>query len=333
MTRISSLQMLDTFIANMNKQRLDMEDVRNELSTGIKVSNPSDDPARAGTIEQLRNSLERLDRHKQRMAYATNLLDQQESVLQQARDIMTRAKELATQGANETVGTTLRSGMAVEVFQLRDALVNLANTKINGRYIYGNLDDDDPPVDQTTAYTVPAGTNVANTRYRFDNETGTGTTRSVQISDFTSMQVTTSAGTVFSNAIGSLERLGRALAGYRSTPEDGSAIPDGGGVAFNLPSETSAQTDAIRLSINLIDTAVTNNIENERISVGGRLARIQIEQDLLDTAKLETQKIRSEIQDSDVAAAASRLNSLESAFQGTLSVGARINNLSLLDFL
>ena len=317
----------------MTKQRLGMEQVRNELSSGTRVSNPSDDPARSGTIEQLRNTLERLDRHKQRMAYASNFLNQQEGVLQQARDLMTRAKELATQGANETVGTTLRAGMAVEVFQIRDALVNLANSKINGRYIYGNLDDDDPPVDQTTAYTVPAGTDVANTRYRFDNETGTGPTRSVQISDFTSMQITSSAGIVFGNAIGTLERLGRALAGYRSTPEDGSAIPDGGGVAFNLPGETSAQTDAIRLSINLIDDAVQDDIENERISVGGRLARVQIEQDLLETAKLETQKTRAELQDTDVAEAASRLNSLETAFQGTLSVGARINNLSLLDFL
>ncbi len=333
--RITDLSLRETFQRDIFRTRRGLDEVRREVSSGIRVNDPSDDPGRAGTIENFRNTLQRIDRHSQRISYATNFLDQQESVLGQANDLLVRAKEIATQGANETIGSQLRENLSREVFQLRDTLVNLGNTRVQGRYIYGGADDDDPPFDLSgTPYTEPASaTDPASQRYVFDAENGTALQRSVSVSDFSNIQITTTGSSVFSNAIGALERLGRALAGYRTTPEDGSTLPTGGGAAFNLPTDYQAQSAAIRQSIDLLETARNDDIGQERVNVGGRLARIEVEDQILKTLKIDVEKSRSSIQDADVFDAASRLTQLETNFQATLAAGVRISNLSLLDFI
>lgn len=63
-TRTSNQQATRTFINQLFQQQSQLAKVREEIATGEKVSDPSDDPGRAGTIAQFQSTLNRLESHK-----------------------------------------------------------------------------------------------------------------------------------------------------------------------------------------------------------------------------------------------------------------------------
>lgn len=344
--KITTLQSTTRFIEQMFQVRRGIQDAQDELSSGLKINQPSDDPARAGTISVLQDTLTRLGRHSQRMDYAVGMLDHQESTLNSANDIIIRLKEIGTQAANETVSSQTRAQMAEEVWRLRDQLATLANTQYQGSYIYGGAADSTPPFGLLTgtAPTVPgpAGaypsnlntgtlpTGDAATRYYWVGSAGSTTTRMVQITDDQQVRVNTSGQNVFSQALGAAEILGRALQGFRTSSTGG--IPTGVGNSMTFPQDYHDQTSEIIADIDRLDTS-RNNIIVELNNVGSRLAQVDQAKSILASIKENTEKVRSSFQDADVFDAASRLQNLQTGLQGLLASGAQINNLSLLNFI
>lgn len=331
--RIATNQAVATFIDQMFRNRLLIEKSRNEIASGLRVAEPSDDPGRSGSIATFQAALQRMDRHKQRIAFATNILEHQESTLDSANNVLTRAMELAEQGANGTYTPELREQIAAEVFQLRDQMVALANTTYQGLYIYGAADDDDQPFDAVQYLQAPLDpTQAADSRYFYDNEAGTQTTRSVEISDSESVRVVTPGDQVFANAIGALEQLGRALSGYETTL-DVNGLPDGNGLAYTFPGDEPRQQAHILRALDALKSAAENNIAIERTSVGSRLARLDQVANTLDSLKLSTEASRASIQDADPIEAASKFQQLQTQLQALLASGAQIQQLSLLNYL
>lgn len=331
--RVTNLQTTRNFIELLNKQRGLLEDTQHQISTGLKISRASDDPGRSGTIAQFQATLQRLERHKERIAYATNFLNQQEGILGSSEDLLIRAKELATQAANGTMSVESREQIAEEVWQLRDSMIALANTKVQGLYIYHGAQDGTPPFEAQT-YTPPgAGNGPESERYVYDTTpAGADQTRSVAITDSLSVRVNTPGNEVFTNAIAALERLGRALEGYTTNPAP-PALPDGTGGTFNFPADYDAQTADITEAIELLDSARLDDISRERTDVAGRLARITLAESMLDTVKIDTENARATIQNVDIVEASSNFANYQTSLEATLASGTQLTRLSLLDFL
>lgn len=330
--RITNLQTTQLFINQIFRQRTTLEEQRLKVSSGLDIARPSDDPAQAATIAQFQSTLQRLHRHQDRISAAQGILQQQEGVLDSAEQLMLRAKEIATSTADTVTSTRDRAQASQEIFALRDSLVALANTKYQGAYLYGGTDDANPPF-SAQAYTEPsAATDPAHDRYVYHSGPGFDQTRSVQINDSELVRLTSRGDTVFQGAIASLERLGRALAGYRTTPEQSSSLPDGGGVAFSLPSEALAQQRDILFNIDSVETG-REDFSSERTDVGSRSNRLQTADDVLKALSVNTEQVRSSIQDTDIFEGVSRLQNLEIGLEALLAAGSRINSLSLLNFL
>lgn len=327
-TRITQNYASNTMVNQVLKNRAEVNKYSNEISSGLKVTNPGE-TKQAGTISQFQEMLSRIEGYKSRIGVGTSMLSFQDGVLEQANDIIGRAKEIGTQAANESNSSITRQQMAAEIFQLRDQMVNLANSSYQGRFIFGGADDDDPPFDAAT-YATPA-TGLSSVRYAFDAENGTGTQRSIQISDDVSMTVTTGAGQLFSNTIDALERMGRALEGFSTNPATGT--PDGTGTAYAFPDDFSTQTLAIQDTLNLLEQARTGDIMPERVSIGARVKRLQTAESLLSLNKTSAEQVLDKLQNADVVESASKLSIAQTAFEASLQVTLRALNLSILNFL
>lgn len=331
--RISNMQRSSSFIDRIFQNQISLQQVQSELSTGLKVINPSDDPGRSGSIAIYQEAINRIDRHKQRIAFGTNMLEHQENTLDQANNIIVRARELAEQAANGPYDPALRAQIAEEVFQLRDQMVALGNTTFQGIYIYGGADDDDPPFDSVQYAQAPLNPALAaDRRYFYDADPGSQVTRTIDISDSETVRVVTPGDQVFSLAIGSLEELGRSLAGYR-TDLDVNSLPDGNGLAYTFPGDEAMQTAHILRALDNLEIARVEDIGEERTRVGARIGRMETVSSTLDSLKLSTEKARASIQDSDPIDAASRFQNLETQLQALLTSGAQIQQLSLLNFI
>lgn len=328
MTRITEAQTARNALADIYRNRSDVDRYSQEVSSGIKVRFPGDSNA-AGTISLMRDSLLRLEGYGNRVANVKSSLTFQDDVLSQAGDILIRAKEIAAQATNETNGTTARAHIAEEVFQIRNHLVTLANSKFQGKYIFGGADDDDPPFDEAT-YTNP-GAGEASRRFVYDAEAGTDVTRTVNLTDDVSVTINTPGNTIFADALFALERLGRSLAGYRTDPDVGT--PDGTGTAYTFPDDYHEQTDDIAIALDLIETARNQDILPQRVSLGGKLRRIETAESLIDLTKINSEEVLSRLQNADPVESASALAQAQTVLQASFTATSRILQLSILDYL
>jgi len=329
MTRISENQKGRTLIDSIAKNRELFNKFSNEISSGYRVVNPGDSKQSA-TISLFRQTLERVEGYGSRLANVQSSLAFQDDIMLQVNDLMIRAKEIATQAANESNGSETRAQMSAEVFQMRDHLIQLANSRYQGRYIYGGADDDDPPYDTTTAFTFPASGDAA-TRYVFDAELGTSTTRTVKVTDDLSITTNTVGSTLFDNALYGLERLGRSLAGFATNPAVGA--PDGSGDAYTFPGQLTQQTTDIQATLALFDTARESDIMQERVDIGGRMRRLDTASAILELNKASTTDALASLQDADIAESATNLTQAQTALEASMTVSLRILNISILDYL
>jgi flagellar hook-associated protein 3 FlgL len=329
MRRVSENQNVRMLVSNALENKKRLNEVSNQLTSGVRVNKPSDS-VDAGSIARYQTLIAKVDSYGTTISQAKSFLEFQDSIVGQATEIITRAKEIAQQAANETLSPQSRTQLAEEVYQLRDQFANLANSNYQGRYVYGGSDDDDPPYD-AAEYDEPAS-GAAKLRYVFDGEAGTADGKSVRVTDGISVTLNTPANEVFGTGMEALERLSRTLAGFRTLP-DVSGTPDGTGAAYTFPDDYHAQTEDIRDVINLLNTARDIDLIPERVSLGGRLRRLETGQALLDLSKNSAKEVLSRLQDADETEAAANLQQAQTALQASYAVTAKVLRMTILDYV
>jgi flagellar hook-associated protein 3 FlgL len=118
-----------------------------EASTGIRVNKPSDDPIAAAQIARLRASSSQTDAHLGTINVVRGDAELTEATLSSATDIFTRLKELAIQSANGNLTAEDRKTIGVEVSGLKEALIQLGNTRGNRGYIFSGSQVKTPAFD------------------------------------------------------------------------------------------------------------------------------------------------------------------------------------------
>lgn len=120
-----------------------LDQTQRQIASGRRILKPSDDPIASARSIELRESIGRLEQFDRNAGIATNRLAQQESALTSVNNVLQRVRELALQANNGTQSNESRGQIAVEMRQLLDNLVQLANQRDgNGAYMFaGNLDD------------------------------------------------------------------------------------------------------------------------------------------------------------------------------------------------
>ena len=126
--------------------------------TGVRVSRHSDDPVSASKSLVIQNSLSRLDSQARIAAGAERNLATTESVLSEAEGLIRRATELAVQGASESLSLRDRQALGLEVEQLKEQMLALANTDLGGVYIFGGNKNTTAPYSGAGVYQGDNGT-------------------------------------------------------------------------------------------------------------------------------------------------------------------------------
>lgn len=331
MSRITQSQLGRMSLSGLFEARDRYNKYSNEVASGLKVSNPGDSRF-SGTINQYKDLLTKIAGHETRIQSAKSSLAFQDNAVTQLNDLLIRAKEIATQTANETVGASSRAQAAKEIFELRDHIVQLANSKYQERYIYGGADDDDAPFDEAS-YAVPVGTGQETKRYVYDDTTaepGNALSRTINLTDDFSMTITTPGNSIFGAALTALEKIGRALSGYSTEVQAG---PIYTGVAYNLPTDMELQTRHIKDAMDELENARKNDVMPERITLGARLKRIETAEAILELSKTDAKTSLSSLQDADLDVSATNLSMAETALNASYAVSSKVLQLSILNFL
>lgn len=135
-TRLSSLTQA---ASNISKE---ISSLQEQATTGLEITKPSDAPEQVQYLHDVSSQLADQGTWTVNAERAMSYLDAADDALDGMSDVLSAARELATQYASDTYTTEDRADGAVEAQALLDQLVSLANTELGGRYIFsGNAYD------------------------------------------------------------------------------------------------------------------------------------------------------------------------------------------------
>lgn len=144
--RISTITMFEQSLNSMASQQASFLKIGQQIASGSRVVNPSDDPQAASRAVGVAQAAAVNQQYADARISARNSLGQEESVLNSVADAITSVKTRLVQGANGTLSDADRSSLASEIRGVYEAMLGQANAADgNGRYLFGGFKDNSPP--------------------------------------------------------------------------------------------------------------------------------------------------------------------------------------------
>lgn len=135
--------------ANLNKN---LFDVNKQISSGLKIQYASDDIPVFTQTMRLDNEITTLTQMKKSTDNGYKVSNQTDAVMNDFSDLIIRFKTLLIQAANDTNDDVSRDAIANELRGIEANFKNLANTSINGRYIFSGSATNTKPIDDNGVY-------------------------------------------------------------------------------------------------------------------------------------------------------------------------------------
>lgn len=144
--RIATSQIHQQALNTMYRQQAKVQQTELQLSTGLRILKPSDDPVGAVKVLNLNNNISAMDQYGRNIAQAQAALSHEESVLVSVNSTLQRMRELTIQANNPANHDTALASIAQEMDEHCKALESLANTRdANGEYLFSGFRVDAPP--------------------------------------------------------------------------------------------------------------------------------------------------------------------------------------------
>jgi flagellar hook-associated protein 3 FlgL len=138
---------------NAARSREQAQTAMDQLTSGMRVVHPGDDPAVAALMVRGHQTVDRLNAISSTAASAADETDAADGALQSLTTVLSRARELAVQLGNDSYSATDRQAGAAEIDTLSQQAVMLMNRDVNGRFLFGGDQDRTPPFDAAGNYT------------------------------------------------------------------------------------------------------------------------------------------------------------------------------------
>ncbi len=144
--RVSDRQRYEQANHRIDQAKTDNADLLETLSTQKRVNRISDDPIGVGQILRRRNQISDIGQFSKNVEFTKGYIDRTEASLQGIHDYLIRAKELAVNLSNGTYAANSREAAGLEVKEIVEGVVSLANSSYNNRYVFGGFRTQTPPV-------------------------------------------------------------------------------------------------------------------------------------------------------------------------------------------
>ncbi len=136
--RITQRAVALTSLQGLNRNLDTLGKLQQQLTSGRVINAPSDSPTGTNRAMQIRADQAAAAQQARNIDDARSWLDQTDSTLQEMLAAVRKVRDLTVQGLNSGGNSDAsRQAIATEVASLRESLIGLANTKIQGRPLFG----------------------------------------------------------------------------------------------------------------------------------------------------------------------------------------------------
>lgn len=310
--RITNNTMNKAFINNLNKNLQNMQKAQEQLTSGKKVSKPSDNPLLVGKILSMKEDIKQNEQYKSNIGSSKDWVQTQDTALADVTKSMNRIRDLMVYGSNGLLTKSDRDAIQeevkMEVGEIRDAL----NTNFDGRYIFSGQTTEERPFEISG-----------------DGETiltysGKGGNLEREIAQGVTIELMTDGNEI----VGKNNELGNFLKDVIDAMESRPADPDN-------PSDTGKEPDLDKLSGELLGKMdkLIDNVLRVRSKVGAIDNRLEAAEERNKSENINLTEILTNKEDIDIAEQYMKYTMMNTAYQTSLSIGAKILQPSLLDYL
>lgn len=306
MLRVTSNMMNSQLMLNLNRNARSMNNTQLQLSTGRKVNKPSDDPVAMTYSLRYRTELNANDQYRSNVDSALSWLDYNDTAVGQVGDIIKRLKDLTIQASNSTNPQDALTGIQTEVEQLKEQLIDIGNSKLNGKYIFNGQTYDKKP------YDFPKNANHLSDTSEADKvKTDPGTVNFI-VGESVQLPISVTGDSIF-GASGDDDHLFMMidrLTGALSTSD----------------------FDTISDQLDKLDTRM-DKVLTVRAEIGAKTNRVELMAGRLEDMGINLTDLQSKAEDADYEKLIIQSKIQESIYNASLSVGAKIISTSLVDFM
>ena len=134
--RISTSGKYAQLVADMQKQLSNYNRLTQQLASGNKVINITDDPIAAVNILNTNRQLGQIDTFATNVEIAMSELSTLDDLMDLATGYLSQAWDKAVQANNQTYSNTSLEALKVEIDEITKTMVDLANTEYDNNYIF-----------------------------------------------------------------------------------------------------------------------------------------------------------------------------------------------------
>jgi len=293
-------------LMNLNRNAQQMNNTQTQLATGRKINKPSDDPVGITYSLRYRAELSSNEQYQKNVDSAVSWLEFNDTVLNQAGNVVQRLRELTVQATTGTNPQTALDSINEEVKQLKEQLIDISNSKLNGKYIFNGETYDVKPYDfPSNADGTLDTTNAASV------VTDQGKINFI-VGESVQLPINVSGNEVFGTA----------------TEQDNLFV------IMNTVMQALQDGDQKELSnqLDIMDSRM-GKILSIRSEIGAKTNRVDLMMGRLDDLGINLTDLQAKVEDADIAELSLKSKIQENIYNASLSVGAKIISPSLVDFL
>lgn len=308
--RVTESMISASYLKDLNRNLTGISRYQEQLATNKRINKPSDDPVGIISSLSVRSSLRKLEQYNRNVDDAQSWLTQSETAVMDINEVVSSAYELALQSASGTQSATEKKAIATELSELRNYLVELGNTKLGDKYIFGGYNTTTAPFAKSGADVLYQGVSL---------ETATA----AEITALQSQSIEFEIGSSTSISVG-LNGVGLMGSG-----SDNLIV-----VMDSLISDLNSNADPATLAGHATRLqGKQDDILTLAADIGGRYNRLDLLSNRYAEDGFNYENLQASIEDIDTAEIITRLKLAETVYEAALSIGSRVIQPNLTDFL
>jgi flagellar hook-associated protein 3 FlgL len=308
--RVSTAQQTAYQLSQINAAAAALDTTTNQISSGKVATTYAGFGTQAQVLQATLSASARNDAYTTATTLATTQADTQDTQLTSLSSLASQLQTAVTNAVANNDPTTLMT-QAQSIFSQATAILNSQDA--NGDYIYGGGNTSTAPVSVTSLSALGSLTNIS------DAFTNGNDLKSVQVADGQTVTYGVTASSVGSGLMQALQSIASFDAG--ST-----------GNFSNSTTVSAAQSTYLNGEISSIST-VANALNNATAQNGYAFNQLQNATTQQSALSTQYSGFISNIQDTNMANAATQLSLNQTALQAALQVTSTLNQLTLLNYL
>jgi flagellar hook-associated protein 3 FlgL len=280
---------------------------QDQLSSGLRIQKPSDDPYAAAQVERARSLQAKIEIDRRALNFSNSMLASIEGALGNGGDVLQEIRTRIAGAGNGVVNMNDRNSIAQQLTQLRSELLGIANRSDGGGgYLFGGQGSGQPPfIDGSPVqYVSQPGSQATGTSF-------VGALAIDGAASFTSVQASLPSQSNI-NIFGVIDS------------------------AINLLKDSSITSSSLTSALQPVTSGVDQGLDgllNQRSMVGERMRALENHSEFLDDSELRSKAYSAELSEVDMAEAISAFTSQKTALEALMQTYAQISNLSLFNYI